>query len=55
LSDAGGARGGVVTSFDLNYREKLWKTQAAGESAQGAGAMSTMWIVVGNEEDLQKG
>ena len=50
-------RHGAVTSFDLNYREKLWA------AAGGAGrAVSTLGRIVehvdalvGNEEDLQKG
>jgi 2-dehydro-3-deoxygluconokinase len=48
---------GAVTSFDLNYREKLWS------AAGGAGrAVSTLGrivehvdVLVGNEEDMQKG
>jgi 2-dehydro-3-deoxygluconokinase len=48
---------GAVTSFDLNFREKLWKI-AGGESR----AVETIGkivehvdVLVGNEEDLQKG
>jgi 2-dehydro-3-deoxygluconokinase len=48
---------GAVTSFDLNFREKLWKV-AGGESR----AVETIGkivehvdVLVGNEEDLQKG
>ncbi|HWG22321.1 MAG TPA: PfkB family carbohydrate kinase [Terracidiphilus sp.] len=48
---------GAVTSFDLNFREKLWKV-AGGESR----AVETIRrivenvdVLVGNEEDLQKG
>jgi 2-dehydro-3-deoxygluconokinase len=48
---------GAVTSFDLNFREKLWKV-AGGESK----AVETIHrivenvdVLVGNEEDLQKG
>ncbi len=48
---------GAITSFDLNYREKLWKTvggmkrahQVLGEIANNVD------VLVGNEEDLQKG
>lgn len=48
---------GAVTSFDLNFREKLWKVSGGAE-----GAVETVRrivehvdILVGNEEDLQKG
>lgn len=48
---------GAITSFDLNFREKLWKI-AGGESK----AVETIHkivenvdVLVGNEEDLQKG
>ncbi|MDR3736713.1 MAG: sugar kinase [Acidobacteriaceae bacterium] len=48
---------GVVTSFDLNYREKLWKTQ--GGAAQAHKVLGEIVehvdVLVGNEEDLQKG
>jgi 2-dehydro-3-deoxygluconokinase len=50
------ARGAVV-SFDLNYREKLWA--AAGNAARApeilARIVSLVDVLVGNEEDLQKG
>jgi 2-dehydro-3-deoxygluconokinase len=48
---------GVVTSFDLNYREKLWKTQGGQERAHKVlGAIvDNVDVLVGNEEDLQKG
>ena len=49
---------GAVVSFDLNYREKLWR--AAGGSADRA--ISTLRrivelvdVLVGNEEDMQRG
>jgi 2-dehydro-3-deoxygluconokinase len=48
---------GAVTSFDLNYREKLWRVLGG-----GARAVETLGrivdhvdVLVGNEEDLQKG
>jgi 2-dehydro-3-deoxygluconokinase len=50
-------RRGAVTSFDLNYREKLWR--ATGGHSR---ALSTLQrivdhvdVLVGNEEDLQQG
>jgi 2-dehydro-3-deoxygluconokinase len=48
---------GVITSFDLNYREKLWKTQGGQERAHKVlGAIvDNVDVLVGNEEDLQKG
>src|SRR5437773_502399 len=50
--------GGAVVSFDLNYREKLWN--AAGGGHQRALAVLRrivrhVDVLVGNEEDLQKG
>jgi 2-dehydro-3-deoxygluconokinase len=49
-------RHGVVTSFDLNYREKLWKAQGAVGKAQSifARIVENVDVLVGNEEDLQK-
>jgi len=48
---------GAVTSFDVNYREKLWS--AAGGAAQAEATLSRIVehvdVLVGNEEDLQKG
>ena len=49
---------GAVVSFDLNYREKLWN--AAGGGHQRALAVLRrivrhVDVLVGNEEDLQKG
>jgi 2-dehydro-3-deoxygluconokinase len=48
---------GAVVSFDLNYREKLWS-----RSGDAAHAVETLGrivenvdVLVGNEEDLQKG
>lgn len=50
-------RAGVICSFDLNYREKLWKTCGGGERARKVlGAIvENVDVLVGNEEDLQKG
>lgn len=48
---------GTVTSFDLNYRAKLWKT--IGDEAKGQEMCrkiaSHCDVLIGNEEDLQKG
>jgi 2-dehydro-3-deoxygluconokinase len=48
---------GAVTSFDLNYREKLWN--AVGGHARALGVVERIVknvdVLVGNEEDLQKG
>ena len=48
---------GAVTSFDLNYREKLWKIQGGNEKAvETIGKIvENVDVLVGNEEDLQKG
>jgi 2-dehydro-3-deoxygluconokinase len=57
-------KAGAVVSFDLNYRAKLWAAAGQGLSpAQaGEGAVQTLRkiaayvdVLVGNEEDLQKG
>ena len=48
---------GVICSFDLNYREKLWKTvggMARAHNVLGA-IVDNVDVLVGNEEDLQKG
>jgi 2-dehydro-3-deoxygluconokinase len=49
---------GIVTSFDLNYREKLWAASAGGH-ARGRDLLSQIVehvdVLVGNEEDLQRG
>lgn len=46
---------GAVVSFDLNYREMLWKTR--GDEARAADLMSRIAqqtdVLMGNEEDLQ--
>jgi 2-dehydro-3-deoxygluconokinase len=48
---------GAIVSFDLNYREKLWK--AAGSVERAAAVLGRIVehvdVLVGNEEDLQKG
>lgn len=48
----------AVTSFDLNYRGKLWKTLAGGEEkgiAMNRDIVKHVDVLIGNEEDLQKG
>jgi 2-dehydro-3-deoxygluconokinase len=48
---------GAVVSFDLNYRDKLWS--AAGGHARALAVLGRIVqhvdVLVGNEEDLQKG
>ncbi|MGD0579148.1 MAG: sugar kinase [Bryobacteraceae bacterium] len=48
---------GAVTSFDLNYREKLWNIWGGHEKALSviARIVKHVDVLVGNEEDLQKG
>ena len=48
---------GAVTSFDLNYREKLWKIAGGLDGAQTVigRIVENVDILLGNEEDLQKG
>jgi 2-dehydro-3-deoxygluconokinase len=48
---------GAVTSFDLNYRPKLWKSAGGPECAQQVlrRIVSHVDALFGNEEDLQKG
>ncbi|MEZ5401530.1 MAG: PfkB family carbohydrate kinase [Bryobacteraceae bacterium] len=48
---------GAVCSLDLNYRAKLWKISGGEERAQSviADIMENVDVLVGNEEDLQKG
>lgn len=48
---------GVICSFDLNYREKLWKTVGGMKRAHEVlGTIAdNIDVLVGNEEDLQKG
>jgi 2-dehydro-3-deoxygluconokinase len=48
---------GAVVSFDLNYREKLWKVSGGAERARSvlSRIVEHVDVLVGNEEDLQKG
>jgi 2-dehydro-3-deoxygluconokinase len=48
---------GAVTSFDLNFREKLWKIHGGDTRAVEtiARIVANVDVLVGNEEDLQKG
>src|SRR5689334_10352282 len=48
---------GAVVSFDLNYREKLWKISGGGSRAVAVirRIVENVDVLVGNEEDLQKG
>ena len=48
---------GAVTSFDLNFREKLWKIHGGEHRAvETIGRIvENVDVLVGNEEDLQKG
>ena len=48
---------GAVCSFDLNFREKLWKISGGAERAVEVVAriVENVDVLVGNEEDLQKG
>jgi len=48
---------GAVTSFDLNFREKLWKLSGGADKAVEtiANIVQNVDVLIGNEEDLQKG
>jgi 2-dehydro-3-deoxygluconokinase len=48
---------GAVVSFDLNYREKLWKVSGGSDRAPAVirQIVEHVDVLVGNEEDLQKG
>jgi 2-dehydro-3-deoxygluconokinase len=48
---------GAITSFDLNYRAKLWASVGGPKTAQEtlAQIVSNVDALIGNEEDLQKG
>jgi 2-dehydro-3-deoxygluconokinase len=50
-------RVGAIVSFDLNYREKLWKISGGEARAQTVlkAIAENVDVMVGNEEDLQKG
>jgi 2-dehydro-3-deoxygluconokinase len=48
---------GAVISFDLNFRQKLWNVWGGGDRALEVlrGIAQNVDVLVGNEEDLQKG
>lgn len=48
---------GVVTSFDLNYRGKLWESRGGIDQAQNTfkKIVENVDVIIGNEEDLQLG
>ena len=48
---------GAITSFDLNYRAKLWNISGGEERAVAVldKIVKNVDVLVGNEEDLQKG
>ncbi|PYS66945.1 MAG: ribokinase, partial [Acidobacteria bacterium] len=48
---------GAVTSFDLNFREKLWRDRGGQDRAVQVfdRIVKNVDVLVGNEEDLQKG
>jgi 2-dehydro-3-deoxygluconokinase len=48
---------GAVVSFDLNYREKLWTASGGADRAPAllSRIVKLVDVLVGNEEDLQKG
>ena len=48
---------GAVTSFDLNYRGKLWESIGGLEAAQSTfkRIVENVDVLIGNEEDLQMG
>ncbi len=48
---------GAITSFDLNFREKLWKISGGNERAVEiiGRIVRNVDVLLGNEEDLQKG
>ena len=48
---------GAVVSFDLNFREKLWKTSGGQDRAVEVigRIVENVDVLVGNEEDLQRG
>jgi 2-dehydro-3-deoxygluconokinase len=50
-------KAGAVTSFDLNFREKLWNIWGGQKKAVDviARIVENVDVLVGNEEDLQKG
>ena len=48
-------RHGAVVSYDLNYREKLWRSRGGAEQAQAVTRrlVEHVDVLVGNEEDMQ--
>jgi 2-dehydro-3-deoxygluconokinase len=50
-------KAGAVVSFDLNFRPKLWQISGGVERAQAVlrRIVENVDVLVGNEEDLQKG
>jgi len=48
---------GAITSFDLNFREKLWRISGGNERAVEiiGRIVENVDVLLGNEEDLQKG
>jgi 2-dehydro-3-deoxygluconokinase len=48
---------GAITSFDLNFREKLWRISGGNERAAEiiGRIVKNVDVLLGNEEDLQKG
>jgi len=48
---------GAITSFDLNFREKLWRISGGNERAVEiiGRIVRNVDVLLGNEEDLQKG
>jgi 2-dehydro-3-deoxygluconokinase len=50
-------KAGAVTSFDLNFREKLWNIWGGQQKAVEVVAriVENVDVLIGNEEDLQKG
>jgi 2-dehydro-3-deoxygluconokinase len=50
-------KAGAITSFDLNYRAKLWNIWGGEKKAAEVihGIVENVDVLVGNEEDLQKG
>jgi 2-dehydro-3-deoxygluconokinase len=50
-------KAGAIRSFDLNYRAKLWDTIGGLEKGQEmiAKIVENVDVLIGNEEDLQKG
>ena len=47
---------GAVVSFDLNYRDKLWRTHGGQERARAVigRIVENVDVLLGNEEDVQQ-